>query len=255
MNTVHSHSSHSSYSNPDPELTVGDVIAFAIKAKWFALVGVVIGVIVALSYLAITPSVYESKVVIQIQPSSSNVAINQITVGSDELLERLMFSQTADQIISIMQPTPNMDAQSNVRDALKLASTSKGGIFLNLTVKSSSAAGAQELAGQLGNGTIAVIKKLNAPKIAYLEKLLKSNKALLASNNTKIDTAGLQTSTLGLEALLSSPESLQPNIVDGPSLSNAPTSPKSKLILLLGSLLGMILGLLSFHFKQIYIKK
>ncbi|MBU3635945.1 hypothetical protein ICN35_10795 [Polynucleobacter sp. es-GGE-1] len=241
--------------NPDPELTLGDVVTFVIKAKWFALAGIAIGIIVAIAYLTITPSIYESRIVIQIQPSSSNVAINQITVSSDELLERLMFSQTADQIINIMQPTPNMDAQSNVRNALKLASISKGGVFLNLTVKSSSAAGAQELAGQLGNGTIAIIKKLNVPKIAYLEKLLNSNKALLASNNAKFDMVGLQTSTLGLEALLSSPESLQPNIVDGPSPPDTPTSPKSKPILLLGVLLGMILGLLLFHFKQIYIKK
>lgn len=233
----------------ETELTIGDVITFITKAKWFAFAGIAIGAIAAVSYLAITPSIYESKIVIQIQPTSSNIAINQITISSDELLERLTFSQTADQIIGNMQPTPSDEAQSAIRDTLKLATTTKGGVFLNLIVKAHSSAIAQELAKQLGHGTTVFIINLNAPKIAYLEKLLNANKALLASGNNRIDVAGLQTSTLGLEALLSSPESLRPKIVDGPSQSNAPSSPKSKPILLLGSLLGLILGLLLFYLK------
>jgi uncharacterized protein involved in exopolysaccharide biosynthesis len=252
MNNTHASNTQT---HLEPELTLGDVITFIVKAKWFALVGIAIGAIAAVGYLAITPSIYESKIVIQIQPTSSNIAINQITISSDELLERLMFSQTADQIIGNMQPTPSDEAQSAIRDALKLATTTKGGIFLNLIVKANSSATAQELAKQLGHGTTAIIINLNAPKIAYLEKLLNTNKALLASGNSRIDVAGLQTSTLGLEALLSSPESLQPKIVDGPSRSNAPSSPKSKPILLLGALLGLILGLVLFYLKTNHSKK
>ena len=236
--------------NPDPELTLGDVVTFVIKAKWFALAGIAIGIIVAIAYLTITPSIYESRIVIQIQPTSSNIALNQLTISSDELLERLTFSQTADQILQLMQPKPNAQAESAARDALKSVSITKGGVFLNLTVKEHSPVAAQELGKELGSATIALISKLNAPKIAYLKKLLDNNKALLASSSQKVDTAGLQTSTLGLEVLLSSPESLQPQIVDGPSFSASAVSPKSKPILLLGALLGLLTGLLWFYYKE-----
>jgi hypothetical protein len=236
--------------NPDPELTLGDVVTFVIKAKWFALAGIAIGIIVAIAYLTITPSIYESRIVIQIQPTSGNVALNQITISSDELLERLTFSQTANQVLQLMQPKPNAQAESVVRDTLKSASITKGGIFLHLTVKEHSPMAAEELGKELGNATIALISKLNAPKIAYLKKLLDSNKALLASGSQKVDIAGLQTSTLGLEALLGSPESLQPQLVDGPSFSASAVSPKSRPILLLGALLGLLTGLLWFYYKE-----
>lgn len=248
---------HSSYpqKNPESELTLGDVLAFLVNAKFFALAGIVIGALSAISYLAITPRVYESKVVIQIQPSGNSNSINLVTVTPEELLERLNFSHTTAQVAKILQLSPGDEEYQSINNSLKSAVIGKGGTFLTLTTKANSSNKAEELAQKIADATIVIIAQLNAPKIAYLEKLLDTNKQLIASGNNKIDIASLRTENLALEALLGSPESLRPTIVDGPIFSNAPISPKTNPILLLGALLGLGLSLLLFQLKNIYFKK
>lgn len=248
---------HSSYpqENPGSELTLGDVLTFLVNAKFFALAGIVIGALAAISYLAITPHVYESKVVIQIQPSGNSNSINLVTVTPDELLERLNFSHTTAQIAKILQIPQRDEEYQRVNQSLKSAVIGKGGTFLTLTTKANSPDTAEKLAQKIADATIIFIAQLNAPKITYLEKLLDTNKQLIASGNNKIDIASLRTSNLALEALLGSPESLKPIVVDGPTFSNSSISPKTNLILLLGTLLGLGLGLLLFHFKNNYLKK
>lgn len=241
--------------NPENELTLGDVITFLIKAKWFVVLGMVIGVLTAISYLAFTPSVYQSKVIIQIQPLGNNNYINLVTTTPDELLERLSFSQTAAQIARIAKISDSDENYPRVVEALKSAVVGKGGVFLTLIVKANSAGSAEALAQKIADATIINISQLNAPRVAYLERLLDINKQLIATGNSKLDIASLRTSILALETLLGSPESLKPSIVDGPTLSNSPVSPKSKPTLLLGALLGLLLGLLLFYLKKTFFQK
>jgi LPS O-antigen subunit length determinant protein (WzzB/FepE family) len=247
--------SHHPQNNPENELTLGDVITFLIKAKWFAIVGMVIGALAAISYLAITPSVYQSKVIIQIQPSGNNNSINLVSVNTDELLERFSFSQTVAQVAQIAKVPKSDENYSRIREVLTSAIVGKGGTFLALTTKANSAGSAEELAQKIADATIVIINQLNAPKIAHLERLLETNKQLIASGNSRVDIVSLHTSNLSLEALLGSPESLKPMIVDGPTLSNSPITPKSKPTLLLGALLGLGLGLLLFYLKKTFFKK
>jgi len=242
--------SHHPQNNPENELTLGDVITFLIKAKWFAIIGMVIGALAAISYLAITPSVYQSKVIIQIQPLAYSNSTNLVTVNPDELLERFSFSQTAVQIAQIAKISKSDENYSRIGEALTSAKIGKGGTFLTLTTEANSAGSAEALAQKIADATIVIINQLNAPKIAYLERLLDTNKQLIASGNSRVDIASLRTGNLAVEALLASPEKLKPAIVDGPTLSNSPTSPKSKPTLLLGALLGLGLGLLLFYLKK-----
>lgn len=232
-------------SNPNHELTLGDVIGFIAKAKWFGLTGIAIGVLVASLYLAYTPAVYQSSVTIQIQSTNGT----NTTIIPAEFLERLTLRKTIDQLTDQMQPAPSPSDRASLQDAIKSATLSKSGNLLTLNIKTNSADVTQKLASQLGSGIIALINQLNAPKIVQLQKVLTLKKSLLASSNKMADTTNLQISILELELTLSSQENLKPIIVDGPSASETPITPKFKPTLLLGALLGLALGMALFYLK------
>lgn len=247
---TNTHSSHPQ-DNPESELTLGDVLAFVIKAKWFALAGIVIGAIVASTYLASIPAVYQSSITIQIQ--TSNGANTNVTPS--ELLERFTLSKAIAQVISLMKPSLSANNQSAAADSMKTATLSKAGNFMTFSIKSNSADEAQKLAAQIASGVIEYIDQLNEPKIAQLQKILDLKKSLLASANKMTDTSNLLTSILELELTLSSQENLKSLIVDGPTVSDSPVSPKPKPALLLGILLGLALGLGLYYLKQAFAKK
>lgn len=232
--------------SPDPDFTLEDVMAFVIKAKWFALAGIAIGIITASIFIAITPNIYESKIVIQIKPHLNFNNIIQVS-NSDDLLERLTFSSADGEILQLMQLKLNAQAENEVRNAIKLASINKNGRYLKLTIKERSPMAAQELSKELGNAMIAFINQSNAPKISYYKKLFDMNKALLTSSSQKINLAELQALNLELESVLSAPELLQPKIAD---ISVTVVPKKNKPILLLGTLLGLLIGLLWFYYKE-----
>ena len=243
--------------NPESELTIGDLIKFIFKAKWFALVGIIFGAAIALSYLAIIPSVYESKITIQIKPSTYVNQINNSFISSEEILERLKFSQTYFQVIKVMNLSPKDESLFSVDESLKSAVTSKDGTFLTLTAKAGSVTSSEELVQNIANVTIVIISQLNAPRINHLKNVFKSNQQLIAiaHKNPRIDIASLITTNLTIEALLSSAEISSPTIVDGPISSSQPIAPKTKPILLLGALIGLGLGLLLFYIKDKFSKK
>lgn len=246
---TNTHSSHPQ-DNPESELTLGDVLAFVIKAKWFALAGIVIGAVVASTYLASIPAVYQSSITIQIQTSNGANA----NVTPSELLERFTLSKALAQVISLMKPAIRANDQTAVVDSMKTATLSKTGNFMTFSIKTNSADEAQKLATQIAIGVIAYIDLLNEPKITQLQKTLSLKKSLLASANKVTDTSNLQASILELELTLSSQENLKPLIVDGPTVSDSPVSPKPKPALLLGILLGLALGLGLSYLKQAFAK-
>jgi len=241
--------------NSESELTLGDLIHFFFKAKWFSLIGIVFGAAAALSYHAMTPIVYESKVTIQIQSQGLINGVPTFTIPSEELLERFKFSRTALEISNIMNITPKDESYLSIVESLKSAAINKSGTFLTLTIKANSPTIAEELAQKIASASIVFISQFNASRINYLENLLKINQKLIASGIYKTDIAALYTVNLNIESLLSSTESLKPYIVDGPTFNSNNDSRKTIPILLLGALLGQGLGLLFFYLKDKFFKK
>jgi capsular polysaccharide biosynthesis protein len=233
-------------SNPNHELTLGDVIGFIAKAKWFVLVGVVIGAVIASIYLAIIPPVYQSSITIQINNTNGANAVANTT----EFVESFPLDKNFNELLSLIQPEPSTSIKATLNDAIKSATISKTGNLLTFNVKTNSAVDSQELAAKLANGAITIIDQLRAPNIANLQKNLTLKKALLASANSTKDTFNLQLSIIELEILLSSQSNSKPSIVNGPTISSSPISPKRNPILLLGALLGLALGLALFYLKD-----
>ena len=232
--------------NSEPELILGDVIAFITKAKWFALAGIVIGTVIASIYLVIIPPVFQSSVTIQINNTNGSNTFSNTT----EFIESLALGKNFNELLSHIQPEPSNNIKATLHDAIKSGTISKTGNFLTLNVKTNSAVDSQELAVKLANGTITIIDQLHAPNVANLQKILTLKKALLASANNTRDTFNLQLSILESEILLSSQSNSKSSIVDGPTISSSPISPKRKPILLLGALLGLALGLALFYLKD-----
>ena len=148
MASAHSSNNHGDL---DSELTIGDVIAFVTKAKWFALTGMVIGVIATVGYLTTIPRVYERKMVIQIQPSGKNTIISLVTIKKDGLLERLKFSQTSAQVSN------ESPEYQEIVNSLVSAINREGGTFLKLTTKSKSPIAAQELSQKIAVALVVII--------------------------------------------------------------------------------------------------
>jgi uncharacterized protein involved in exopolysaccharide biosynthesis len=245
MNNTHASNTHS---HPEPELTIGDVITFIVKAKWFALAGITIGSVVASIYLVITPAVYESSVTIQINTSNgANLPFN-----TTEFLEDLAFGKAFSQLLSLMQPEPSASIKASLQNAIQSATVSKTGKIISFNVKTNSAIDSQELATKLANGTITIIDQSHALNVAKLQKILTLQKTLLASSDRTKDTINLQLSILESEIQLNSQSNYKSLIVNGPTISSSSISPKPKPILLLGALLGLALGLALFYLKDYF---
>jgi len=252
MATIHLQNNQA---NSESELTLGEVIHFIFKAKWFALIGIFFGTVAAFCYLAITPSVYESKVTLQIQPTVYPFGPSQLLISSEEIIERFKFSKTAQEISLLMNLTSNDETYKITIESLKSATISKAGTFLTLSIKAGSPTSAEELAHKIANASSVYITKINAPRIIYLERLFNSNQKLIATGNSKIDITALQSTNLAIESFLSSPEVFIPYIVDGPLFNSRKISPNTNSIFLLGALLGLGLWLLFFYFKENFSKK
>ena len=239
--------------NTEAELTLGDVINFIFNGKWFALVGIVFGAGAALSYLAMAPNVYESNVTIQIQPTNYFPGNNTVTISSEDLIERFKFSKTAQEISLLINLPSNDNSYLTLLETLRSAQISKAGTFLTLTIKTDSLTSSEELAQKITDASIDYIYQKHIFKLKYLERFYIKKQELISTLNSEVKIVDSTITTLSIEDFLSSPELLKPFIVDGPSIKKI--APKKNSILLLGSLLGLGLGLLFFYLKNKFFKK
>ena len=241
--------------NSESEPTLKDLFIFIFSAKWFSLFGIIIGLLIAATYSFNIPNIYNSKVIVQIQPSFTYAKNFQINASSDEIMERLLFDSTAEEIFTYIEPISKSTTPDSIRIILNSSTLSKGGTFLNLVVSSDSANTSQKLAGQIGNAIILLVTNLNQPRITYYEKILNQNKITISQNYGKMANFDFIALTNDLDLYLNTIKSTGPRIVDGPTLSNNPAAKKTSTILILGVFCGFILGLLLFYLKNIYLGK
>ena len=238
----------------DAEITLTDIWRFLCNAKWFAVGGIILGCLIAFIYIAITPPVYTSKVTIEVFPASKNTLLVNF-ISSDDLVDRLGFDKSLLQITRFMKISEDSPQRFAIDEALRSATPSKGGAFLNLSIKSDTPKHAQEIAQQLSEAMIAFINKINGPRLAYLQKSLAANKSGLALNGSDIQKAEIKNRIIELQIAIDSASDFGPAIVNGPSFSPKPISPNKKSAVLLAILLGAMFGCLSHYLKELFISK
>jgi uncharacterized protein YacL len=241
--------------NSETEPTLRDLFIFIFSAKWFSLLGIVIGLLIAATYSFNTPNIYQSRVVVQIQPSFTHYKNFQINASSDEIMERLLFANAPEQIFTYIEPTSKSITLDSIRIILNSSTLSKGGTFLTLLVSSDSATTSQKLAGHIGDAIISFVTDLNQARIASYEKILNHNKIFISQNHGKIVNLEFIALTNDLELNLNAIKSTRPKIVDGPTLPNNTVAKKTSTMLILGAFCGFILGLLLFYLKNIYLAR
>ena len=237
-----------------PEITPVDIWNFLCKAKWFVVVGMIVGCLVATIYLIVTPPIYISKVIIEVFPAYKNPLLTNL-ISSDDLVNRLEFDRSILDITTSMKLVEGSPQQTWVNEALKTASPAKGGVFLNITIKSNTPKNAQELAQELSLAVITLVNKLNNSKLIYFQKALaaqKSNLILASSDILKIE---IQSKIFELEYAINNASELGPTIASGPTFSPNPISPNKKSAILLALFLGAVTGCIAYYLKGLLLKK
>jgi uncharacterized protein involved in exopolysaccharide biosynthesis len=237
-----------------PEITPIDIWNFLCKAKWFVVGGMIMGCLVATIYLIVTPPIYISKVTIEVFPAYKNPLLTNL-ISSDDLVNRLEFDSSILDITTSMKLVEGSPQQTWVNEALKTATPSKGGVFLNITIKSNTPKNAQELAQELSLAVITLVKKLNNPKLIYLEKALASQKSNLILTSSDVLKIEIQNKILDLEFAINNASELGSTIVNGPTFSPKPISPNEKSAVLLALFLGTVTGCLAYYLKGLLLKK
>lgn len=238
----------------DAEITLTDIWRFLCNAKWFAMSGVILGYVIVSIYIAITPPVYSSKVTLEVLPPSRNaLSINHIS--SDDLIDRLGFDKYRLEITRIMKISEDSPQRFAIDEALRSATPSKGGAFLNLSIKSDTPKNAQEIAQQLSEAIIAFINKINSSRLIHLQKSLAATKSKLTMNTAGVQKAEIQNRIIELEIAIDNASDFEPAIVNGPSFLPKPISPNKKSAILLAILLGAIFGCLSYYLIKHFIRE
>jgi len=238
----------------DAEITLTDIWRFLYNARWFALGGIILGCLIAFAYITITPPVYKSMVTVEVFPDAKNTLLVNF-ISSDDLVDRLGFDKSFHEITRSMKISEGSPQRFAIAEALASATPSKGGIFLNLSIKSDTPKNAQEVAQQLSEAIIALINKINMPRLAFLQKSLNANKSSLALNSSGPQKAEALNRIVELEVAIDSAKEFGPAIVDGPSFSPKPISPNKKSAVLLAIFLGAIFGCLFYYLKELFISK
>jgi uncharacterized protein involved in exopolysaccharide biosynthesis len=239
-----------------PEITPVEVWNFLCEAKWFVLGGMILSPLIATIYLLFVPPIYLSKVTVQVTPSfkdpiSGSLVANTV-ISSVDLVEQLSFDQTLSQITEIMNMPEGDPKIKLIDEALKTATSTKSGTFLNLFIKGNSPEKAEKLARELSHAIVIYIISVNQRNIIFLQKALSVNKAKLISGSKQIE---LQNKILDLDIAIDSAKEYRPTIVNGPSLSPKPISPNKKSVILLALFLGAVTGCLAYYLKSLLLKK